>query len=339
MSSKRKNDKKQDEIFAELAARYVERYGSQLRKELVAVSAQAAESAASRAMVPARPAPRTGGEITGGGTGMIDDGISVDGGWTEIAVRTGTGERTKVDAGSGRSTRRAGPGMVPPPEWAAEDEDFDDRIRRSVAAIRRGRFFVGAGVFAAAACLVFALSQGPAADWILGRWGRIGAELAQVGARDTKRDEAGQSAAPPAAANQAESVGGAGAVTTAASTAQGAASPEAAGQARPGAYEVIPLGFTLADGFSIAGVEQDIERTIYYVADARNDDVVITLRQGGGAARAGLWALEIPIGGERQAAYGVYGADYSLLTFERGGVVYEMTCKYDLNTLLGLAQT
>lgn len=100
-------------------------------------------------------------------------------------------------------------------------------------------------------------------------------------------------------------------------------------------YEAIPLQFTLPNNFSVSAVEQDIEKTIYYLADAYQDPVIMTLKnQDTGLETAGLQRLFIG----NAAVYGYSCADYHLLTFEKDGLVYEMTCRYDMNTLVKLGE-
>lgn len=102
-------------------------------------------------------------------------------------------------------------------------------------------------------------------------------------------------------------------------------------------YAVIPMGFTPGEQFEVAAFEQDISRSIYYLEHAYDDDVVLTLeyREYAGAPDyAGLQA--IPVGGE--TVYGAYRAAYSVITFEKEEVVYTMTCKYDINTLIELSE-
>lgn len=98
-------------------------------------------------------------------------------------------------------------------------------------------------------------------------------------------------------------------------------------------YEIIPLGFELPENFTVETVEQDVGKTIYYLQDMRLDDTVLTLeRSDGFIVPDGLKEYEI----NGQTAYGTYQPDYSFLTFEKDGIVYEMTCEHDLNTLLEL---
>ncbi len=110
-----------------------------------------------------------------------------------------------------------------------------------------------------------------------------------------------------------------------------AAEPAAPGE-QP--YEIIPLAFELAPNFSVDAVLQDREKTVYKLGDTREDDVVLTLEYAGAPETEGLSEIEI----NTAKAYGKYGADYSVLTFEKEGVLYTMTCKYDLNTLIGLGK-
>ena len=103
----------------------------------------------------------------------------------------------------------------------------------------------------------------------------------------------------------------------------------------PSGFAVIPLSASLPNGFSQSGFEQDMEKSIYYIEDVYLDNVVLTLAE----ARAlpdtgGLVAISL---GD-STAYGTQTDSYSLLTFCRDDVVYEMTCRYDINTLIKLGE-
>lgn len=105
----------------------------------------------------------------------------------------------------------------------------------------------------------------------------------------------------------------------------------------PAAYEVLPLSIRLPENFTVANQAQDYGKTIYYIEDAFADHVVVTLEKIKDAAPGDKSPLrEFSIGGE--TAYGLYTADYSLLTFEKEDIVYTMTCKYDINTLIRLSE-
>ena len=98
----------------------------------------------------------------------------------------------------------------------------------------------------------------------------------------------------------------------------------------PAGFEVIPLSFAVPAGFTKSGFEQDNEKSVYYFDDTMKDNVVLTMEKSGRAPDpAGMTRLSI----NGSAAYAVSGEGYSLLTFNKGGVLYELTCQYDINTL------
>lgn len=119
---------------------------------------------------------------------------------------------------------------------------------------------------------------------------------------------------------------------------ENAASEEAAPPPDIGmGYEVLRLSANLGSNFSIESYEQDISKTIYYIGDAYSDDVVLTLEKTGHAKAIETVELsKIIINGHE--TYGYYGPDYSIVTFETDGIVYSMTCKYDINTLISLSE-
>lgn len=102
-------------------------------------------------------------------------------------------------------------------------------------------------------------------------------------------------------------------------------------------YAVIPMGFSPGEQFAVTGFEQDISRSIYYLENTYRDDVVLTLEYLEHAGAQDYTGLDrIPIGSE--TVYGTYRAAYSMITFEKEDVVYTMTCKYDINTLIELSE-
>jgi hypothetical protein len=99
--------------------------------------------------------------------------------------------------------------------------------------------------------------------------------------------------------------------------------------------ELLALSFTLPENLSVARAEADNGQSVYHLTDARRDDVVMTLEAAyGGFSEDGLRA--IPVGGS--VAYARSGGDYSLLTFEKDGVRYVLTCRYELDTLVSLGE-
>ena len=104
------------------------------------------------------------------------------------------------------------------------------------------------------------------------------------------------------------------------------------------AYEVLPLSFDIPGQFNIASVEQDVEKTIYHLNDNKLDDVVITLERSGDISRFDT-LTELSIGGYN--ALGSSGNGYNLLAFrdESSDILYILTCKYDINTLVLLSES
>ena len=100
-------------------------------------------------------------------------------------------------------------------------------------------------------------------------------------------------------------------------------------------FAAIPLSASLPDGFSQIGFEQDLEKSIYYIEDAYLDDVVLTMEEARDPPDTG-GLVEILIGDS--VAFGTQTDGYSLLTFERDNVLYEMTCRHDINTLIKLGE-
>lgn len=104
-----------------------------------------------------------------------------------------------------------------------------------------------------------------------------------------------------------------------------------------GTQELIPLGFTLPENFTVEGVELDNGMSVYYLSDSRKDPVVLQLQhtEADGLQTGGLTELEI--GG--RPVYGRSADAYHLLTFESNGLVYTLTCAYDINTLVPLCES
>lgn len=100
--------------------------------------------------------------------------------------------------------------------------------------------------------------------------------------------------------------------------------------------EMLPLGFKLPESFSVANAELDNGMTVYTLENEMDERVMLTMKKSGDVRDvSGLRRYEI----NSSYAYGAYYADYSLLTFEQNGIDYELTCKYDLNTLIDLSKS
>ena len=116
-------------------------------------------------------------------------------------------------------------------------------------------------------------------------------------------------------------------------TATGPGTQDVPGFITSPSFEVIPLSAPLPDGFTQTGFEQDYEKSIYFIEDVKLDNVVITLEKAQALPdTSGL--VKIDFGGP--IAYARQTDGYSLLTFIRDGVLYTLTCRYDVNTLTRL---
>jgi len=101
---------------------------------------------------------------------------------------------------------------------------------------------------------------------------------------------------------------------------------------------LLPLSFDLPAQFTVASVEQDIERTIYHLKDNMLDDVILTLERSGDISRYDT-LVALSISGHN--AFGSSGDGYSLLAFtdEGNDILYVLTCKHDINTLVRLSES
>ena len=108
---------------------------------------------------------------------------------------------------------------------------------------------------------------------------------------------------------------------------QGAAGSEQSG------FDVIPLSAPLPPGFTQIGFDQDYGKSIYHIEDRQRDDVVIVLERAQlPADTTGLVAISL--GGV--AAFGKQTDAYSLLTFCVDDILYTLTSRHDINTLIRL---
>lgn len=98
----------------------------------------------------------------------------------------------------------------------------------------------------------------------------------------------------------------------------------------------LALTFMLPDNFTVASIDYDDGQTVYKLDDMLQDDVVLTLQHDEGAPADYDGMLQIPIGGV--TTYARSTNDYHLLLFSYGDVLYTLSCRYDINTLVALCQ-
>lgn len=97
----------------------------------------------------------------------------------------------------------------------------------------------------------------------------------------------------------------------------------------------IALNFTLPDEFTQAGMEQDNEKTVYYL-DSRMDDPVVLVLERGDVLSDTKNLIPVKLGDE--TGFARQTDHYSLLTFCKENVVYTLTCQHDINTLARLSE-
>lgn len=101
-------------------------------------------------------------------------------------------------------------------------------------------------------------------------------------------------------------------------------------------FEVIPITFALPRNLEVAQVTQDEGKTVYYLQDANLDDIVLTMEETEEQPAAeGL--VETEIAGH--IVYALAESRFQLITFQKSGILYVLTCQHDLNTLVPLAES
>ena len=101
----------------------------------------------------------------------------------------------------------------------------------------------------------------------------------------------------------------------------------------PQEYAVIPLSAPLPRGFTQTGFDQDYEKSIYYIEDVNLDNIVIMLEPANTPPDTSR-LVEINLDGT--VVFGKQTDAYSLLTFSNNDVLYTLTSRHDINTLLRL---
>lgn len=116
---------------------------------------------------------------------------------------------------------------------------------------------------------------------------------------------------------------------------EGAAGGTEADAADGEMYPLIPLAAELPENFSVSAVEQDVAKTIYYLDNTQRDNVVLTMK----------YSEELPDDAEfeemeinGQPVYYKYKPEYSVMTFNQDGILYELSCEHDLDTLIELGE-
>ncbi len=114
-----------------------------------------------------------------------------------------------------------------------------------------------------------------------------------------------------------------------------ATAPDSLPGGTPADTRLIPLSFTLPERMTVASAELDNGESVYHLEDAARDDVVLKLRREPEAESfEGLSPFEL----DGITAYSVSTPDYKLVAFNKDGVRYELSCRYELSTLVELSE-
>ena len=412
MSGNKSQIKIREEVYGEIAVRYIERYGAELQRELSERKQRSPfgdkrydrkkteagqESAAARQEHGETgwtqgEAGRTQGETgrTQGEAGMTPSvgGVERGGGWLEVGEQTPSGAQTprgmKLPPDAQTFSKSLMSGAQTPPadghkpvkaqtpdaktpdvktqdaKTPPEDEikfpgahthvseaaldafqktpavsggveagpitvsaDAEDRIIRALDSERRKNILIR--IIAAAALLACLTAVYLTAD-IGGRaaavWDNAAGFIKSLGAPDPARNygdrgEAGATTARTSAA-------------TAQSTASGNTS--AGGDEPAEGDALIPAGFQIKPEYTVVGTAVDGGRSVYFITDEKNENIVMSLRRGSIPEPAVTHMKSVVLGAVN--VYLLYDADYSMALFQKDGVVYELTCRFDVNGLL-----
>jgi hypothetical protein len=99
--------------------------------------------------------------------------------------------------------------------------------------------------------------------------------------------------------------------------------------------QLISLSFQVPTGFTQTGAEQDQGQSIYYFDDQLGDNVVLTLEKPEVPIDESFYT-QLDINGA--SAYAASRDYYQIMMFEKDDVLYTLTCRYDVNTLLRFSE-
>jgi len=100
--------------------------------------------------------------------------------------------------------------------------------------------------------------------------------------------------------------------------------------------ELIPLSFSLPDNFTVSDSKIDNGVSVYYLTDTHADDVVLQLEYTDTATPVFDSLKPVTIAGNE--AYGYAAGSFKMISFIHGDILYTLTCKYDINTLISISK-
>jgi len=107
-------------------------------------------------------------------------------------------------------------------------------------------------------------------------------------------------------------------------------------EAESPSVKLIPLSFTLPDNLTVTDSKVDNGASIYYLSDSFADDVVLRMEYSDNAEM--VFDSLKPIKIEGNEAYGISTDSYKMLSFVHDEILYTLTCKYDINTLIAVSK-
>ncbi|MGI6404176.1 MAG: hypothetical protein ACOX0K_08235 [Oscillospiraceae bacterium] len=98
---------------------------------------------------------------------------------------------------------------------------------------------------------------------------------------------------------------------------------------------IIPLPFELPEHLTILSAEQEGEKSTYLLSSTLSNRIVLTLESTSRTPNTeGLTPLSI----DGQTVYTATYPQEQFLTFQKGGILYEMTCPSDLEALIAFSR-
>jgi len=341
-----------DSVYGEISARYVERYGAVLRREL-AVSKKpegAADDDGEELKKPAaadeqgtdapeaetseRGGAKEDGGTAGGGGGWAEIGTdSTESAEKDQKLNEGPSLDAEQNRGSGGAAKKRRSAIRQPDDVSGQragitqperklmtpGAEIDDRIVRGLTSERRKsgfyRFFIISAIVLALVVTVTATGlPSLLASWWGSLYDRITVDSGNDGTTGAARTEA--------AVTNPQPTGGAPSITDTDDTRDDYAPEES----------VVPLTIDIKPAYSVVSTVYDSGRTIYFITNTRQDNIVLSLRRGGVSDAETADLTPVSVGGT--TVYLAYDADYSAMVYEKDGIVHELTCRFDVNTLI-----
>ena len=88
-------------------------------------------------------------------------------------------------------------------------------------------------------------------------------------------------------------------------------------------------------GYNVTGIDYDMEKTIYYITNDADNQIVMTTEKSEFDIEMAYYQ-EIRINGE--PVYGMVKSDFSVITYEKDGVLYTLTSKYNYEDLIDISK-